>query len=60
MRRALAIAQVALVVVLLTGAGLLLRSYAKVLSAPMGFSPSTVTASMCSVRRLRRCHRSPF
>ncbi len=45
-RRALAVAQVALVVVLLTGAGLLLRSYAKVLSAPMGFSPSTVTASV--------------
>jgi predicted permease len=45
-RRTLAIAQVALVVVLLTGAGLLLRSYAKVLSAPMGFSPSTVTASV--------------
>ena len=45
-RRALAIAQVALVVVLLTGAGLLLRSYEKVLSAPMGFSPSTITASV--------------
>ena len=36
-RSCLAIAQVALVVVLLTGAGLLLRSYAKVLSVHTGF-----------------------
>jgi predicted permease len=45
-RRTLVMAQVALVVVLLTGAGLLLRSYANVLAAPMGFSPSTVTANV--------------
>jgi putative ABC transport system permease protein len=38
--------QIALVVVLLTGSGLLLRSYANVLAAPMGFSPSTVTANI--------------
>jgi predicted permease len=45
-RKGLVIVEVALVVVLLTGSGLLLRSYANVLAAPMGFSPSTVTASI--------------
>ena len=45
-RKALAIAQVAMVVVLLTGAGLLLRSYAKVLAVPTGFSPTTVAVSL--------------
>ena len=45
-RNGLAVAQVALVVVLLTATGLLLRSYAKVLAAPVGFSPSTITASI--------------
>jgi predicted permease len=45
-RRGLAIAQVAMVVVLLTGAGLLLRSYAKVLAVPTGFAPSTIAASV--------------
>ena len=45
-RRALSIAQVALVVVLLTATGLLLRSYAKVLEAPVGFSPSTITVNI--------------
>jgi len=42
----LAIGQVALVVVLLTGAGLFLRSYAKVLAVPAGFSASTVSMSV--------------
>ena len=46
LRSGLVIAQVALVVVLLTGTGLLLRSYEKVLSAPTGFSSSTVTVSI--------------
>jgi predicted permease len=46
MRKALITAQVALAVVLLTGSGLLLRSYANVLAAPMGFSPCTVTANI--------------
>jgi predicted permease len=45
-RKGLVVAQIALVVVLLTGSGLLLRSYANVLSAPMGFSPSTLTANI--------------
>lgn len=45
-RSGLAITQIALLVVLLTGTGLLLRSYAKVLAAPLGFSPSTITASI--------------
>jgi putative ABC transport system permease protein len=46
LRSALTIAQVALVVVLLTGAGLLLRSYVKVLSVPTGFSASTVALDL--------------
>lgn len=45
-RRYLAIVQVALVFVLLTGAGLLLRSYANVLSLPTGFAASTVTVNV--------------
>lgn len=46
LRNVLTIAEVALVVVLLTGAGLLLRSYAKVLSVPTGFSASTISLSL--------------
>ncbi len=46
MRRGFVTTQVALAVVLLAGAGLLLRSYAKVLGTPTGFSPSTTTASI--------------
>lgn len=45
-RHGLAATQIALLVVLLTGTGLLLRSYAKVLSVPTGFSPATVTADV--------------
>lgn len=45
-RSGLAIAQVALVVVLLAGAGLFLRSYVKVLSVQTGFSASTVAANV--------------
>jgi predicted permease len=59
-RGALAIAQVALVVVLLTGAGLLLRSYAKVLSAPMGFSPTTVTASVVFSPQIAEMPKDPL
>jgi putative ABC transport system permease protein len=46
LRSGLVVAQVALVVMLLTGTGLLLRSYEKVLSVPTGFSSSTVTVSI--------------
>ncbi|WP_263356262.1 ABC transporter permease [Acidicapsa ligni] len=45
-RSGLVIAQVALVVILLTGAGLFLRSYAKILSVQTGFSASTVVANV--------------
>jgi predicted permease len=45
-RHGLAVAQIALLVVLLTGTGLLLRSYANLLSVPTGFSSTTVTASV--------------
>ena len=45
-RHGVAVAQIALLVVLLTGAGLLLRSYVNVLSVPTGFSATTVTASV--------------
>jgi predicted permease len=46
MRRILVIAQIALVVVLLTGAGLFLHSYVNVLSVETGFSPSTITVNI--------------
>ena len=45
-RHGLAVVQIALLVVLLTGTGLLIRSYANVLSVPTGFSATTVTASI--------------
>jgi predicted permease len=45
-RDGLAIAQIALVVVLLTGAGLLLRSYAKLMAVPTGFSASTISVNV--------------
>jgi putative ABC transport system permease protein len=45
-RRWLAVAQIALLVVLLTGTGLLIRSYANVLSVSTGFAPATVTADV--------------
>jgi putative ABC transport system permease protein len=45
-RHGLAVAQIALLVVLLTGTGLLVRSYARVLSVPTGFSAATVTANV--------------
>lgn len=43
---ALIMAQTAMVVVLLTGAGLLIRSYINVVSVHTGFSPSTVTMNL--------------
>ena len=45
-RNGLVIAQVALLVVLLTGAGLMLRSYINVLSINTGFSASTVVVNV--------------
>ena len=45
-RRMLVTAQVALVVVLLVGAGLFLHSYLNVLSVETGFSPSTITVNV--------------
>ena len=45
-RRWLIIAQIAMLVILLTGTGLLLRSYVKVLSVSTGFAPATVTADV--------------
>lgn len=46
MQSTLMVAESALVVVLLAGAGLLLRSYINVLTVPTGFSQSTVTLSV--------------
>ena len=43
-RRALTVAEIALALVLLTGAGLLLRSYARVLSSDRGFRPDGLIA----------------
>ena len=54
-RKALTIGQIALVVVLLTGAGLFLRSYAKVLAVPRGFDPSTVAVSIQFSPSTPRC-----
>jgi predicted permease len=45
-RRGLAVGQIALLVVLLTGTVLLLRSYVNVLSVPTGFAARTVTADV--------------
>jgi predicted permease len=45
-RRGLTIAQIALVVVLLAGTGLLLRSYVNVLSVPTGFASSTIAVNV--------------
>ena len=46
LRKRLAVGQIALVVILLTGAGLLLRSYAKVISQPIDFSTSAISANI--------------
>jgi predicted permease len=46
LRKWLAITQISVVVILLSGSGLLLRSYEKLLSVPTGFSSSTVTGSV--------------
>ena len=43
LRSKLAVGQIALAVVLLTGAGLFIRSYLKVLAIQTGFAPSSVT-----------------
>lgn len=48
LRRMLVTAQVGLVVVLLTGAGLFLHSYIKVLSVQTGFSPSTIAVNVAA------------
>jgi putative ABC transport system permease protein len=45
-RNALIVAQVALSVILLAGAGLLIRSYIKVQSVDTGFAPSTITMNL--------------
>ena len=42
MRRALVVCQVSVAMVLLVGAGLLLKSYARVISVPSGFDPGSV------------------
>lgn len=43
LRGSLIVTQVAIVVILLVGAGLLLRSYAKLMQAPVGFNASTLS-----------------
>ncbi len=46
LRRTLVIVQIALVVVMLTGAGLFVRSYQKVLAVQTGFSPATISMNV--------------
>ena len=46
MRRALVVCQVSVAMVLLVGAGLLLKSYARVLSVPSGIDPQGVMTAM--------------
>lgn len=53
MQSALIIAQTAMVVVLLSGAGLLMRSYLKVISVDTGFSQSTLTMNISLGERYR-------
>jgi predicted permease len=56
-RHGLAVAQIALLVVLLTGTGLLVRSYANVLSVPTGFAATTVTASVQMSSQYGKAHK---
>ena len=51
MRNTLVIAEVALAVVLLVGAGLLLRSLWRLLDVPLGFNPQNVIAASISLPR---------
>lgn len=48
-RRILVVAQIALAAILLTGAGLLMRSFDRLLSAPEGFSPDHVLSMQLSL-----------
>jgi putative ABC transport system permease protein len=52
-RRALVVCQVSLAVVLLVGAGLLLKSFARVLSIPGGFDPHDVLSARIAVPAAR-------
>jgi predicted permease len=58
-RKVLAIGQIALVVVLLTGAGLMLRSYVKVMALPGGYSRSTLSGSIQFSSPLRGVPENP-
>jgi len=57
-RNTLVIAEVALAVVLLVGAGLLLRSLWRLLDVPLGFNPQNVLA--VSINLPRAVYREPF
>ena len=52
-RRALVVCQVALAVVLLVGAGLLLKSFGRLLSVPGGFDPDQVLTAQVSAQPTR-------
>ena len=52
-RRALVVCQIALAVVLLVGGGLLLKSFDRLLSVPMGFDPERVLAAQVSASHSR-------
>ena len=59
LRSCLIVAEVALAVVLLAGAGLLLRSYAKIESVDAGFSQSTVSMNIQLDARYRNAATGP-
>jgi predicted permease len=57
---ALIVAEIGLVVILLAGAGLLLRSYVKVMSVDTGFAQSTVSLRIDLNARYKPQQRTPF